>query len=108
RLTAVVVAPDDLVQERLASENLVQEQLAVMSLAVVDVEIERSVRGEQHAHALQTRPQEFEVAGEAVVEAEGAQQARAVGATAKPDPPRLQVCLHRHGVARAWPARVEG
>ena len=43
RARAVVVGPDDLVQEALAAEDLVEQHLAVVHLAVVDVEVERAV-----------------------------------------------------------------
>ena len=43
RARAVVVGPDDLVEEALAPEDLVEQQLAVVRLAVVDVEVERAL-----------------------------------------------------------------
>ena len=43
RARAVVVGPDDLVQEALAAEDPVEQELAVVSLAVVDVEVEGAV-----------------------------------------------------------------
>src|SRR5207247_6811364 len=66
RSGAVVVGPDDLVQERLAAEDLVQEELAVVRLAVVDVEVERARFGEQPASFPQARLQEREVVVERV------------------------------------------
>ena len=42
---AVVVRPDDLVEEALAPEDLVEQQLAVVGLAVVDVEVQRALAG---------------------------------------------------------------
>ncbi len=41
---AVVVRPDDLVQEAVAAEDLVEQDLAVVRLAVVEVEVERARR----------------------------------------------------------------
>jgi len=49
RLGAVVVRPDDLVQEALAAEELVEQELGVMGLAVVEMEIERAARSEKPA-----------------------------------------------------------
>ena len=74
RLGAVVVGPDQLVEERVAPEQLVEQQLAVVGLAVVDVEVERPMRREQLARARQPRLEEPEVVGERVVVAERPQQ----------------------------------
>ena len=70
RLGAVVVGPDQLVEECVAPEDLVEQQLAVVGLAVVDVEVQRPVLGEQRAGRAQPRLQEAEVVGELVVVAE--------------------------------------
>ena len=40
---AVIVGPDDLVQEALAPEDGIQQDLAVMHFAVVDVEVQAAV-----------------------------------------------------------------
>ena len=58
---AVVVGPDDLVQEALTAEDLVEQNLAVVSLTVVDVEVERPVVAEQPVGLVQPRPDEAEV-----------------------------------------------
>ena len=52
------------------TEQLIEEQLAVMSLAVVDVEIEGAVRGEQLTRTSQTRGQERQVIGERILVAQ--------------------------------------
>ena len=74
RLGAVVIAPDDLVQERLASEQLVEQQLAVVGLAVVDVEIERAVWREQLTRACDPGSEERQVVGERILVAQGVEQ----------------------------------
>ena len=58
---AVVVRPDDLVQEVVATEDLVEQHLAVMRFSVVDVEVERSVVREQTSRLFQLRPDERQV-----------------------------------------------
>ena len=63
---AVVVGPDDLVEEALASEDLVEQQLAVVRLAVVDVEVERALARQQPVRVLEARREEREVVVEAV------------------------------------------
>lgn len=47
RTGAVVVCPDDLVEERLAAKDGVEENFTVVDLAVVDVEVEAAVGLEQ-------------------------------------------------------------
>ena len=47
RLRAVVVRPDELVEEAVAPEQRVQQHLGVVRLAVVEVQVERAVVGEQ-------------------------------------------------------------
>ena len=66
RLGAVVVGPDQLVEEALAAEQLVEQQLAVVRLAVVDVEVQRALGREQPAHLAQARLEEAEVVVERV------------------------------------------
>ena len=65
-LAAVVVGPDDLVEEARAAEQLVERDLDVVRLAVVEVQVERAAVGQQPAHLDQPRPQEAEVVVEAV------------------------------------------
>ena len=95
RLGAVVVGPDDLVEERVAAEQLVEQQLAVVRLAVVDVEVQRSVRREQLARARQARLEEAQVVGERVVVAERSQQLGAVAPAAEPGAVAVGVRLTR-------------
>src|SRR5262249_12609355 len=66
RPAAVVVGPDDLVEEALASEDAVEEDLAVVHLAIVDVEVERAVGGESTICLAEARLQEGEIVVEAV------------------------------------------
>ena len=66
RAGAVVVGPDDLVEEALAPEDLVEQQLAVVRLAVVDVEVERALAREQPVRFDEPRREEGEVVVEVV------------------------------------------
>ena len=66
RARAVVVGPDDLVQEAVAPEDLVEEHLAVVRLAVVEVEVERAVVARAGAGLAQPRLEEAEVVVEGV------------------------------------------
>jgi hypothetical protein len=86
RLGAVVIGPDDLIEKRVTPEQLVEQQLAVMGLAVVDVEVERPVRGQQLADAGQARLQEAEVVAERVVVTQRAQQFGPVAPAPEADP----------------------
>ena len=61
RAGAVVVGPDDLVEEALAPEDGVEQDLAVVDLAVVDVEVERAVGGEDAVRLDEARLEEGEV-----------------------------------------------
>ena len=65
---AVVVGPDDLVEEAGAPEDAVQQHLAVVRLAVVDVEVEGAVGGEDAVSLDEARGEEGEVVVEGVVE----------------------------------------
>ena len=93
---AVVVGPDDLVEEAVAAEDLVEQQLAVMGLAVVDVEVERALGAQQPVGLLEPGRQEREVVLEPVAVAGAVQQRRAVapaleaGALARRVAERLQ------------------
>ena len=55
RLGAVVVGPDQLVEEALAAEQLVEQQLAVVRLAVVDVEVQRARAGASRRRTSRSR-----------------------------------------------------
>ena len=85
RLGAVVVGPDQLVEERVAAEDLVEQQLAVVRLAVVDVEVQRAVRGQQLSRARAAAAPESQVVVELVVVAERLQQRRPVAPPAETD-----------------------
>ena len=85
-LGAVVVGPDELVEERLAPEDLVEQQLAVVRLAVVDVEVERPVGGEQLTAAGQARREEAKVVTERVGVGQAREQLGAVAPPAEADP----------------------
>jgi len=61
RLRAVVIRPDQFVEERVTTEAFVEQQLAVMGFAVVDVEVQRSVRRQQLTGQAQPRLQEAQV-----------------------------------------------
>ena len=65
---AEVVGPDDLVEEALAPEDGVEQDLAVVGLAVVDVEEEGAVGGEDAAQFEQAGFEEGEEVVEEVVE----------------------------------------
>src|SRR5579884_402033 len=110
RLGSVVVGPDQLVEERVATEHLVQQELAVVRLAVVDVEVERAVRREQPPRGDQPRLEKREVVREAVVVAEAAHGPRAVATAAESDsaprPPAV-VLLDGERAPRLRSARVE-
>jgi len=85
RLRAVVVRPDQLVEEALAAEQLVEQQLAVVRLAVVDVEVQRPLGREQPPHLAQPRLEEAEVVVELVAVGRLAQQPRRVAPAAEAD-----------------------
>ena len=85
RAPAVVVGPDDLVQEAAAAEDLVEQQLAVVRLAVVDVEVERALLAEQAVGVLQPRGEEREVVVEAVAVARAREQLGPVAPPAEAD-----------------------
>jgi len=66
---AVVVSPDDLVDERVPPEQLVEEDLAVVDLPIVDVKEERPTRLEEATGLLKPRLHELEEVLELVGEA---------------------------------------
>ena len=91
RLGAVVVGPDELVEEALAAEQLVEQQLAVVRLAVVDVEVQRAVGREQPADLCEARREEAEVVVERVAVGGLLEQARRVAAAAEARPVAVRV-----------------
>ena len=83
RLAAVVVGPDQLVEEALAAEHLVEQQLDVVRLAVVEVQVQRA-GGVQHAAQLaQPRLEEAEVVVERVAVGGRLEQRGGVAAAAE-------------------------
>jgi len=108
RLGAVVVGPDELVEKALAPEQLVEQQLAVVRLAVVDVEVQRALRGEQPAHLAQARLEEAEVVVEVVAVGRLLEESRGVAAAAEAGAVAVRVgdgaqrppCLRAAGVER--------
>ena len=58
-LSAIVISPDDLVDETLAPEDPVQPDLAIMHLAVVDVEIQAAAWFQQPVSLFQARAYKF-------------------------------------------------
>ena len=105
---AVVVSPDDLVEEALTPEDLIEQQLAVVGLAVVDVEVQGALAREQPAGLLQARREKREIVIEAVAVAGLGEQPRGVAPALEPHvlavrvPDRLQCLarLHLAGVER--------
>src|SRR5690606_12768690 len=73
RLAAVVVGPDELVEEALATEERVEGDLGVVGLSVIEMEVEGAPRVEQAPRLGEARLEERPVVLEAVVVAvEGA------------------------------------
>jgi len=107
RLGAVIVGPDDLVQERLAPEQLVEQQLAVVSLAVVDVEVQGAVGRHQLTSPNQPRLEEREVVGEGIVIAQRLEQARAVAPASESNPGCARIGDDRDRVPGLCVAGVE-
>jgi hypothetical protein len=66
-LGAVVVGPDQLVEEALPPEERVQQHLRIVGFAIVEMHVERAVVGEQSPRLAQARLEELPVVVEAVV-----------------------------------------
>ncbi len=107
RACAVVIRPDDLVEEALATEDLVEQQLAVVGLAIVDVEVQGALAAQQPASVLQTRSEERQVVVEGVVVGGLTEQARAVAAALKARPVAVRVGRRAQRLAGLRLARVE-
>ena len=75
---AVVVGPDDLVDEARPAEDAVQQHLAIVRLAVVDVEEERTRVGKHPARLPQAGLQEGAIVVEVIGIRGGAEGSRAV------------------------------
>src|SRR5204862_6042265 len=88
---AVVVGPDQLVQEALAAEDLVQQQLDVVRLAIVEVDVERAAVVQQAAGLAQPRLEEAQVVVEVVPVGGALPQLAAVPPAAEPDTAALGV-----------------
>ena len=66
-LGAVVVRPDQLVEEAVAAEQSVEQHLRVVRLAVVEMQVQRAVVGEQAPRLFEPRLEEAPVVVEPVV-----------------------------------------
>ena len=104
---AVVVGPDDLVEEAVAPEDLVEQQLAVVGLAVVDVEVQRALAREQPVRLEQARLEEREVVIEGVAVAGLGEQPRAVALPLKAGVSSVVVAHRLQHLARLRLAGVE-
>ena len=82
-LGAVVVGPDQLVEETLAPEELIKQELYVMRLAVVEMQVQRARRVEDPPELLQARREEPEVVVEDVLVGGLGEQLRRVAAAAE-------------------------
>ena len=107
---AVVVGPDDLVQEALAAEDRVEHDLGVVHLTVVQVQVEGAVVGEQPPGLDEARFQEGPVVAERVVVLVQRALDRVVGAALEPDPVAVAAGVEHHlgFLALLDPAGVEG
>ena len=108
RLGAVVVGPDDLVQEALAAEELVEQKLRVVRLAVVEVKVERAARGEQSAQLANPGLEEAQVVVERVRVRGLAEEPAGVAAALEADAVAGLVGNDLERAPRDRPARVEG
>ena len=69
-LAAVVVGPDDLIQEAFATEQRIEQNLGVMRFAVVEVQIEGAGFAQHAPGLLKSRLEKTPVIGKLVVIAE--------------------------------------
>src|SRR5436190_19799472 len=104
---AVVVCPDDLVQEAIAAEDLVEQHLAVVGLAEIEVEVERSAVGEQPVRLTQARLEERDVVVEAVRERARRELRRSVAPAVEPGPVAARIRNGGEGSTRLDCAGVE-
>ena len=86
RATAVVIRPDDLVDEALSAKDLVQKNLAVVGFPVVDVEVQSAVGAQQTAGVLEPWPDVPQVVVEHVAVGSSAKSHGAVPPAAETDP----------------------
>ena len=108
RLGAVVVGPDDLVQEALAAEELVEQKLRVVRLAIVEVEVERAARGEQSAQLPNPGLEEAQIVLERVRVRGLAEEPAGVAAPLEADAVAGLVGNDLERAPRDLPAGVEG
>ena len=108
RPCAVVIGPDDLVQEALATEELVEQQLAVVRLARVGVEVEGAGLGKDAADLAEAWLEEPEVVVERVSVGRLAEERRPVAPSAEARAVALGVGLDRDRAPRLGAAGVEG
>src|SRR5450755_3408675 len=101
RARPVVVRPDHLVEEAVATEDLVKEHLAVMRFTGVDVPVESTVPVQHSSRLLTVRAQPAEVVVEAVVESRSSGALGAVGGAGEPAARRGVIAggAHPHAVA---------
>jgi hypothetical protein len=96
RPPAVVVCPDDLVDERAAPEYPVEQHLAVVDLAIVEVDVQRAVRGQHAGGFLQARAEEAQVVVEGVLVRAQRDPFRDIAAPLEADPVTLTGRRRRH------------
>src|SRR4051812_22237757 len=106
-LAAVVVGPDDLAEEALATERGVEGDLDVMDLALVEVHVERAVLGQQAVRRDEARDQPGGVVVEGVGVARPAGRGARVAVAAEARR-RGGVARRRRAPAGASRAGVEG
>ncbi len=107
RTGAVVVGPDDLIDERPAAEQPVEQHLAVVRLARVDVEEEGPVGREHAPRRLEPRREEPQVVVEDVVPGRTAQHLGAVPLAGEPVAVAVRVAHRAQARALLHLARVE-
>jgi hypothetical protein len=105
RPAAVVVGPDDLVEEALTTEELVQEHLRVVGLAVVEMEVERPRRRQHPPELAKARLEKAEIVVERVLVRRVAERGRGVAPPAEADAVAVVV---RRGRERQPPLPASG
>ncbi len=104
---AVVVGPDDLVEEALAAEERVERDLRVVRLAEVEVQVERALGIQQPPCLAESRLEEAPVVGERVVVARQVALDRLVAAALESDAGAVGRLCRGGGAARLRAAGVE-
>ena len=108
RPAAIVVGPDDLVDEARPAEDAVEQHLAVVRLAVVDVEEERARGGEHPVGLDQSRLEEGQVVVEAIPIAGLAERGGPIALALEAGPVSRRVLLRAEGHPRLGAPGVEG